>query len=73
MYRIISNIGAAPMKVPPRASPIFPVPIVSALGHWILFRSSAHARRPSEAPPGHCLFLAVLIRSAEIIFKGRLY
>ena len=34
MYRIISSIGAAPIKAPPKAYPIFSVPIVSALGHW---------------------------------------
>ena len=34
IYRIISNIGAAPIEVPPTAYHIFPVPIVSALGHW---------------------------------------
>ena len=33
-YCIISNIGAAPIKVPPRVYLIFPFPIVSALGHW---------------------------------------
>ena len=33
-YRIISNIGAASIKAPPRAYHIFPIPIVSALGHW---------------------------------------
>ena len=26
-----------------------------------------------EVPLGHCTFLAILIRSAGIIFKGRLY
>ena len=33
-YRIISNIGDAPIQAPPRAYPIFPVPIEGAPGHW---------------------------------------
>ena len=33
-YRIISNIGGIPIKVPLRAYPIFPVQIVSTPGHW---------------------------------------
>ena len=37
VYRIISNIGAAPIKAPPRANPTFPLPIVSTPGHWNYF------------------------------------
>ena len=33
-YRIISNIGIAPIKAPPKVYPMFSVPILSALGHW---------------------------------------